>query len=231
MNILGKIAALFQSRPIPRAGRVDQATLEDRPESWDEVAVGKIEALRQSITGSRTTVAILTMALGILAPKIKAEVAPSDIDGALAIIGDALSGVAAIRALWTNAQRRWEPNSRDVIKPGFANAQAPQAKKRYLGGVLDQKRDYSKRNPEEVILAAADAVKEAEAFEILLQPPKVNAAEGFNAAWLGIITRRAEEIGVPPDELIFKASEHRAKGGTLSGLAAALPHSFSELHP
>lgn len=216
MNILGKIAALFQSRPIPRAGRVDQATLEDRPESWDEVAVGKIEALRQSITGSRTTVAILTMALGILAPKIKAEVAPSDIDGALAIIGNALSGVAAIRALWTNAQRRWEPNSRDVIKPGFANAQAPQAKKRYLGGVLDQKRDYSKRNPEEVILAAADAV---------------NAAEGFNAAWLGIITRRAEEIGVPPDELIFKASEHRAKGGTLSGLAAALPHSFSELHP
>lgn len=227
MNILGKIVSVFQDRPAPRAGRIDQVTGEDRPEHWDEVAVGKVEALRQSVTGSRTTVAILTMALGILAPKIKGELSPSDIDGALTIIGNALSGVAAIRALWTNAQRRWEPNGRDVIKPGFTNAEAPQAKKRYLGGVLEQKRDYSKRNPEELI-SAADAVKEAEAFKILV-PPKVNAAEGFNAAWLGIITRRAEEIGVPPDELIFKASEHRANGGTLATLAAALPHSYAEL--
>ena len=122
MNILGKFFALFQDRPVPRAGRVDQATLEDRPEHWDEVAVGKVEVLRQSITGSRTTLAILTAALGLLAPKIKAEVSPSDIDGALAIAGNILSGIAGIRAIWTSAM-----NTPKAAEPSLVRIRTPNA--------------------------------------------------------------------------------------------------------
>lgn len=211
MNILGKIVSVFQDRPAPRAGRIDQVTGEDRPEHWDEVAVGKVEALRQSVTGSRTTLAILGLVLSIAAPKIKAEVAPSDIDGALAIIGNALAGVAALRAIWTNAQRRWEPNGREVIKPGFTGERVQR-----LATVLKQRREY--RQP-----VAADEAAESVA------PLRDVTPENFNAAWLGIITRRAEEIGCVPDELMFRASEHRANGGTLATLAAALPHSYAEL--
>lgn len=112
MNILGKIASTCKSNPPPpRAGRVDQVTLADRPEHWDEVTVGKIESLRQSITGSRTTVAILGVLLSLAAPYIKAEISPGEIDGALVLIGNSLAAVAALRGLWTNAARRWQPKA------------------------------------------------------------------------------------------------------------------------
>lgn len=228
MNILGKFIALFQDRPAPRAVRVDQVTLEDRTEHWDEVAVGKIEALRQSLTGSRTTLAILTAALGLLAPKIKADIAPSDIDGALAIAGDILSGIAGIRAIWTSAIRRWQPTAREVVKPGFDDPQRP----KYLGNLLSQRRDYTKRDNSDRTLSGEqkEVLQVAEGdFRQRVASRISDAPETFNAAWLGIITRRAEEIGCPPDELIFRASEHRATGGTLATLANALPHTFAEL--
>lgn len=214
MNILGKFFALFQDRPVPRAGRVDQATLEDRPEHWDEVAVGKVEALRQSITGSRTTLAILTAALGLLAPKIKAEVSPSDIDGALAIAGNILSGIAGLRAIWTNAQRRWEPTAREVIKPGFTGERGQR-----LAKVLEQRRGYKRPVTEE----GEEPWQEQE------EPIFSEAPESFPPSWLGIITRRADEIGCAPDVLVRIAATHRANGGTLGTLASQLPHSFNEI--
>ena len=211
MNILGKFFALFQDRPVPRAGRVDQVTGADRPEYWDEVAVGKVEALRQSITGSRTTLAILTAALSLLAPKIKADIAPSDIDGALAIAGNILSGIAGIRAIWTSAIRRWQPTAREVIKPGFTGAR--------LATVLKQRRDYRAPVKEE----------DEEPWQEQEEPISSETPESFPASWLGIITRRADEIGCAPDVLARIAATHRANGGTLGTLAAQLPHSYAEL--
>lgn len=46
--------------------------------------------------------------------------------------------------------------------------------------------------------------------------------ESFDAAWLGIIRRRAELQAIPLEDMLWAAGEYRADGGTLGGLAQHL---------
>lgn len=225
MNILGKIWAHLRGKPIVLRAQ--------DPETGEPVPYPVCLKIADWLS-STTNRWVVVFALNWYLSRHGYDVTPEDLQPLidrfqtdLHWVNDGIAAIASWRAVAgrLRAKKVFHPNGPPItITPNAIRAGAMQAvedgqvprlvKRQYLAGVLEQKRDYKQ--------AAGEAAEPA-------APPRDVTPENFNAAWLGIITRRAEEIGCVPDELMFRASEHRAAGGTLATLAAALPHSYAEL--
>lgn len=232
MNILGKIWAHLRGKPIVLRAQ--------DPETGEPVPYPVCLKIADWLS-STTNRWVVVFALNWYLSRHGYDVTPEDLQPLidrfqtdLHWVNDGIAAIASWRAVAgrLRAKKVFQPNGPPItITPNAIRAGAMQAvedgqvprlvKRQYLAGVLEQKRDYKQPVAEEDPIPSNSRE--------LKPSPQVTAGESFNAAWLGIITRRAEEIGCVPDELMFRASEHRANGGTLATLAAALPHSYAEL--